>query len=257
MHDIHMNLTIPEIQLQAPVDKMHPADWARLTANPLTREIAETHTSPTGRHTLVITPPFPVMEGNSWRYTRGVVFDPEGVVILDLVRGYGSFPFAFHVRHKGETYEQEYFIASAPRYTGTWVYELESSRPGCPVVEGSRSGNAFCVGSYHVSPDHRHMVVCGCVWAGSWEYLVFNLESTCYGYMSCISVGDDAFVGDEDPHEAIEWLDDEVVIRARWDDDEEEKDALKWMNGMEYRIPLLKPVHFPHPEGCRCGACES
>ena len=75
--------------------------------------------------------------------------------------------------------------------------------------------------------------------------------------MSCISVGDEAFAGDEEPGEAIEWCDDEVVIRTRRDVDEEEKDAMKWMSGMEYRIPLLKPVRFRHPEGCRCGACES
>ena len=35
-------MTIPEIQLQAPVGNLHPADWSRLCANPLTRKIEET-----------------------------------------------------------------------------------------------------------------------------------------------------------------------------------------------------------------------
>lgn len=235
-----MYARIPE--LSEPPCEMHPADFARLAANPDTATVAEQHESPLGSYLLAITVPFEVREG-AWKCVRGVVLDRNGAAVLDIVRGYGTFPFAFITDCGGR---MELLVVSAPDYTGTWVYDLE--KPEKALVEGSRSGDAFCVGSYRPSPDGRHMVIDGCVWGGPYEYLVFNLESVRHGYLSCISTGDEMFVGDED---SIEWHEDEVVIRVKFDDAE-----VKWMEGMEYRVPLLKPLRFRHPEGCRCGECE-
>lgn len=245
---------LPEIE--SPPWDMHPADFRRIQDDPDTRRVAEERPSPSGKFTLAVTPTFSP-QNTGWHIIRGVVLAADGRAVLDLIRPYGTFPSAFiHGKREyegGLSHEWEFLVASAPKYTGTWVYDLRDG--GRALVEGSRHGNAFCVGSYHMSPDCRHMVISGCNWGGPWEYLVFNLEQVRNGFLSCISTGQEMWVCDED---GIEWRNDEVVIRTKSDDpgDEEEREAMKWAyQGMEYRVPLLKPLSFPHPQGCRCGGC--
>lgn len=186
--------------------------------------IASVNPSTSGKYSLLISNPI----GEGWKICRGIIVDNKDNIIVDIIRTYGNFPFAWFGEDSHEC------ILVSEEYYGTWVY-CPKLGPR-PLVSGSRYGEAFCPGGFIISPDHKYMVMYGCNWAASWEYLVFNLESVFNGYLSCISVGENMICGDEKPQESITWLSDKVVINTYMDMSETDVPDIK---KYRYTVPLL------------------
>ena len=179
-----------------------------------------------GKYSLLISNPI----GEGWKICRGVIVDDKDNIIVDIIRTYGNFPFAWFIGCRDRD-----CILVSEEYYGTWVYcPLTSPRP---FVSGSQYGYAFCPYKFIISPDNKYMVVPGCHWGGPYEYRVFNLETISAGYLSCISVGDvDLFAGES---ETIEWQSDKVIINTNIELEDDNDNTI--VKRYRYAVPLLKP----------------
>jgi hypothetical protein len=108
---------------------------------------------------------------NSWNYSKGKVYR-GGVLIAEVCRNYGSFPFLFIEGHPNGN---DYLIAGED-YQGQVVIELNTGRRRGLLPEEAKQGYGFCWADYRFDVKSQVVIVDGCFWACDYEFKFFDFS---------------------------------------------------------------------------------
>ena len=126
-------------------------------------------TSPSSRYSLEI---IEYSNGpHAWCFSRGIVRDTQtGLVLADIKRNYGIFPFSWAENHPAG---HDYLICSED-YQGQTVIELDTGNRVDYIPDSAEQGSGFCWVAHYPSPDGRFIFVDGCYWGCPYELVLFD-----------------------------------------------------------------------------------
>jgi hypothetical protein len=134
------------------------------------RGVSTRHSSVSARYELEVAP---WVRQGSWNYTEGIVRNVGGgKPIAAIRRNFGQFPFAWCENHPTG---HDYLIAGED-YQGQTIIELDTGERTDFLASSAQSGQGFCWGRHHVTPDKTVLVVDGCFWARPYELVAFNFS---------------------------------------------------------------------------------
>ncbi len=131
-------------------------------------------TSPSGRFGLEIAVYSTGTDASipSWEYSRGLVRrTSDGVVLADIKRNFGHFPFAWAKQE-----EREYLICGED-YQGYAVIDPAEGRTNVYVPDEAIKGSGFCWAEIQPSPNGRCLLVDGCYWAADYELRLYDFST--------------------------------------------------------------------------------
>jgi len=138
-------------------------------------EARKEETSPSGRYRLVIDS-YGTKKG-CWNYSRGRVYEGDKL-IEDVMRNYSQFPFAWMEDHPNG---HSYLICGAD-YQGQTFIELDTGKRKDFLPEAAAEGHGFCWVSHEVLDDGVTLLVEGCIWAGPYEYRLYDVSNPMNGW---------------------------------------------------------------------------
>jgi len=187
----------------------------------------------------------------TWNYTSGVLKDGEEV-ITTIYRNYSDFFHTFFLKNGTE------WIVCGSSYTSQTFIDLETrmvfERP-------TDSKDGFCWTTVNANPSGSLLLVCGCVWGGPYEYIMYDFSDPSKGWPRLPMEHDDrseAYIDDGfQDHQEIQFAsDDECTIQQmyrfnetaqKWtedmSDDDEEDDEDATSDGKN-RVTLRVKYHY-------------
>lgn len=127
------------------------------------------HKSDSGKYELHVTRH--TTGKNTWNYSKGKVFR-DGVLITEVCRNYGAFPFLFI---EGHANGNDYLICGED-YQGQVVIELNTGRRRGLLPEEAKQGFGFCWADYRFDSKSQVVIVDGCFWACPYEFKFFDFS---------------------------------------------------------------------------------
>lgn len=127
------------------------------------------HKSDSGKYELHVTRH--TTGKNSWDYSKARVYR-DGVLVTEVCRNYGSFPFLFIEGHPNGND----FLIAGEDYQGQIVIELNTGRRRGLLPEEAKQGFGFCWADYRFDSKSQVVVVDGCFWACPYEFKFFDFS---------------------------------------------------------------------------------
>lgn len=126
--------------------------------------------SPSGNYRIVKTN-YGTRPG-SWSYTLGEVFQGKNL-ITSVMRNYSSMDHTWIEDHPSG----HDLLVTGEDYQGQTVIELDTGRRRDFLPEAAKKGFGFCWTGAVPSPDKTLLIVDGCIWAGPYEYRVYDFSN--------------------------------------------------------------------------------
>lgn len=132
--------------------------------------------SPSGKYKLIVEniPAKP----KCWDYTCGKVYNESQELIIEVNRNYSSFPFLFIENHLNK---YDYLICGSD-YQGQTIIELDSKKRIDYLSPEANQGHGFCWAEYKFDEKTQILIVCGCIWAGPYEYRFYDFSDPINGW---------------------------------------------------------------------------
>ena len=133
--------------------------------------------SPSKKYRLVVSY-YHTREG-AWNYSEGSIYGTDGTLIARVQRNYSRFPFCWVEEHpKGD------FLVCGHDYQGQTVIDLSTGSRRDALSDGAQKGVGFCWSTFNYVPEYSLLLVDGCVWAGPYEYRLFDFSDPMKGWPS-------------------------------------------------------------------------